>query len=345
MTGAMLLALLPVAQAQTNVGTTAAPFLTLETGARATAMGGAFVAMADDASAMFWNPAGLAELGSTELLFQHANWLAGIDFEYVSAAVPGLAGGTLGASVTLLDIGEMDVTTLDEQEGTGEHFTPRDLAVGLAFATSLTDRFSIGGQVKYIRQTIWHESADAWAVDLGTLYRVSWRNLTIGSAISNFGTRLRMEGLDLRTTKDLDETIDGNNDNIPATLEVSSWNLPLLFRAGIAFDLLQAEILPLRGAIDALHPNDNVESLNLGIEARLAEILALRAGWNRLRPQNFFEKIGLDVERDDTVEGGLTLGAGLAWQLEGLGALVVDYAWADYGRLNNTQFFTLGLLF
>jgi hypothetical protein len=339
------LAFAPAAQAQTNVGTTAAPFLTLGVGARAAAMGGAFVAVADDASALFWNPAGVAELERAQLLFQHASWLAGIDFEYAAVVVPGVAGGNAGASLTLLDSGRMEVTTLLEQEGTGEHFTPRDLALALSYATSLTDRFSLGGQLKYIHQSIWHESADGWAVDLGTLYRTPWRNLTIGTSISNFGTRLQMNGLDLLTNKDLDTSIDGNNANTPANLEVNSWNLPLTFRAGIAVDLLQSSVLPVRAAIDAIHPNDNLESLNLGLEAALSEILALRIGWNHLRPRNLAERLGFDLERDDTVEGGLTAGAGINWEIRGFGLLRIDYAWADYGRLDTTQFFTLGLEF
>ncbi len=346
--GAMALSsltLLPAAAAQTNVGTTAAPFLTLGIGARATAMGGAFSAVADDASALFWNPAGVAELERPQLLFQHAEWLAGINFEYASVVLPGIAGGTAGASLTLLDAGRMEVTTVLEQEGTGEHFTPRDLAFALSYATSLTDRFSIGGQAKYVHQSIWHESADGWALDIGTLYRIPWRNLTIGTAISNFGTRMQMNGLDLLTTKDLDGGVDGNNENTPANLDVNSWNLPLTFRAGIALDLLQSTVLPIRAAIDAIHPNDNLESLNLGLEAALSRILFVRLGWNHLSPRNLAERVGFDIERDDAVEGGLTAGAGINWEIRGFGALRIDYAWADYGRLDTTQFFTLGLEF
>ncbi|MAE69903.1 MAG: hypothetical protein CME06_05480 [Gemmatimonadetes bacterium] len=333
------------ALSQTNVGTTAAPFLTLGVGARATGMGGAFVAQADDPSTLFWNSGGVAEFGDAQLLFQHSSWLAGIDFEYLGAIAPGVAGGVVGASITLLDLGEMAVTTVDEQEGTGEKFRSRDLAIGLAYAASLTDRFSMGGQVKYIRQTIWHEAATGWALDVGTVYRIGWRNMSIGSSVSNFGTRMRMEGLDLRTTNDLDEQIDGNNANTPGVLEVSRWNLPLLFRTGIALDLLQSELMPTRLALDAIHPNDNTESLNLGVEARPAELLALRIGWNRLRVRNALESMGLDIERDPSIEGGLTMGAGLAIDLPGVVHLAVDYAWADYGRLDSTQFFTLGLRF
>ena len=341
---ALTAALASAAAAQTNVATTAAPFLTLGVGARATGMGGAFVAEASDASALFWNPAGIAQTPAPELFFQHSRWLVGIDFEYASLLLPA-GGGSLGASLTLLDLGEMEVTTLEEQEGTGEHFRPRDLAAGIAYAVELTDRFSMGGQLKYIRQTIWHESASGWAIDVGTLYRVPWRRLTIGSSIANFGPRMRMEGLDLRTTNDLDERIDGNNDNTPVVLEVSRWNLPLLFRAGVAVDLVESRIVPVRLAIDALHPNDNTESLNIGIETGLSEMLDLRLGWNRLLLRNALESLGLDFQRDDSIEGGLTAGLGLALDIPGVGGLAVDYAWADYGRLESTQFFTLGLSF
>lgn len=323
----LLVAIAAPALAQTNVGTTAAPFLTLGVGSRATGLGEAFVAVADDATAFFWNPAGAVETEGTALFFQHADWLAGIGFRH-AAAITSLPGdGVVGAALTVLDYGEMDVTTVEYQEGTGEKFRPRDLSAAIGYATPLTDHFSVGGQLKFVHQAIWHESATGWAIDLGTRYRFDWRDLTIGTTIANFGTPMRMDGLDLRTTKDLDEQIDGNNSGTPATLDTESWDLPLLFRFGIAADLLSGDYVSSRLAVDAVHPNDNTEHVNVGIEIQLAEFLSARAGWNRL------------FQAD--VEGGLTAGVGISTSIRGLGSIRVDYSFKDYGRLDSGKFLSV----
>ena len=106
----------------TKVGTTAAPFLTISTGARAMGMGGAFVSVANDASAMFWNVAGIAQLPKNEIIFNHSNWLADISYEYAGITMPLSAIGTLGVSFTFLNMGEFEQTTEYQPEGTGLNF-------------------------------------------------------------------------------------------------------------------------------------------------------------------------------------------------------------------------------
>ncbi len=127
------------AQNVSRRGTTAAPFLTIGVGARGTALGGAFTATVDDATALYWNPAGLAQMTSSEAVTAHSEWLADVNHDFVGVAVP-LAGGVFGASVTLLGVPEMVVRTELNQQGTGETFDAADLAIGVSYGRAITDR-------------------------------------------------------------------------------------------------------------------------------------------------------------------------------------------------------------
>ncbi|NIV13319.1 MAG: PorV/PorQ family protein, partial [Aliifodinibius sp.] len=172
-----IIALLPIGLALgqfsgkvSNVGTTAAPFLEIGVGARALGMGGAFVSTANDASALYWNPAGLGRLQQLEVMFVHTEWIADITFDYVGAVLPLGRYGALGASITTLNMGEMQVRTILQPEGTGELFDAKDMALGISYGLNLTDRFSIGFNSKYIYQKIWKETAQGFAIDIGTLF-------------------------------------------------------------------------------------------------------------------------------------------------------------------------------
>jgi len=147
-----------------KVGTTAATFLEIGPGSVASAMGGAFVSVASDATTLYWNPAGIAGFTKNEVAIFHENWIASINFDYAALVIPMSDIGSLGLSVTSLSMADEIVRTVDMPEGTGEYYSAGDLAVALSYARALTDRFSIGFNVKYIQETIWHESATAMAI-------------------------------------------------------------------------------------------------------------------------------------------------------------------------------------
>jgi long-subunit fatty acid transport protein len=314
-----------------KVGTTSATFLSIEVGARPLAMGGAFVAVADEATALYWNPAGIARLGRTEATFTHTEWLVGSRFDYAGLVLPLGDSGTLGLSFTSLSAGEMEVRTVALPEGTGERFNANDIALGISYARNLTDRFSIGFSGKYVRQQIWHMSAGAFAFDVGTLYTTRLRGMRIGMSISNFGNKMRLEGRDTIVQHDIDPTKAGNNDKIRAHLDTEKWSLPLMFRVGVAMELMQTASNRLTVAVDAMHPNDNVEGVNLGAEYSLNDVVFLRAGYKSLFVTDS--------------EEGLTLGAGLSYRFLGRARIKLDYAYADFGVLDTVQRFSMAVSF
>lgn len=314
-----------------KVGTTSAQFLKIEAGARAIAMGGAFVAVDNDATALYWNPAGIARLSRMETILIHTNWLADVSFDFVGLILPMNSFGTLGLSITSLSMGEQIVRTVANPEGTGEKYDAGDIAVAVSYAKNLTDRFSIGFSAKYIQQKIWNMSSSSIALDIGTLFTTGFYGMKIGMSISNFGGKMRLEGKDTQIFYDPDKVKLGNNDRIPAQLITDEFDLPLIFRVGLAMDIISSERNCITVAVDAVHPNDNTENLNIGAEYVYDNLLFLRTGYKNL------------FTRDS--EEGFTVGAGIEYGAFSNTTLRIDFAYQDFGLLDNIQIFSLGLVF
>jgi len=313
----------------TKTGTTSAQFLKIGVGSRALGMGGAFTASATDVTSIYWNPGGLAYVNSREVIFNHVDWLLDVKFDHAAFGMQVGDIGTIGAFVSVLSMGDMLVRTIEKPEGTGELFSAGAMTIGLSYARSLTDDFSIGFNAKYIREYIWNESAIGFAVDIGTLYRILFLNETrLGASISNFGTKMKLQGRDILK---LTTAGPGGGNVINTEHQLDAFDLPLLFRVGIAVDVVKTASSRLTSEINAIHPNDNTEYLNTGLEYSWNEMIFLRAGYKSL-----FEK--------DT-EQGFTLGAGVDYRMYGLISLKVDYAYQDFGRLKNVHYFTLGVRF
>lgn len=314
-----------------GAGTTAAAFLEIGVGARAVAMGTAYASVAADVSALYWNPAGIAWLPGMEMELTHSKWLAGTNFVNVGIVTPiyGL-NSSIGLSFTSLEYGEQPVRTIERPEGTGEFYGARDFALGLSYALRLTDRFSVGLSGKYIQQRIWSEAGAAFGMDIGVFYNTMLKGLRIGANMSNFGSKMKLNGRNLRTIKDPDETLS-NYDRVPVDYTTSAYPLPLLFRFGISYERKFGTYSNLLVSTDVLHPNNRTESISLGAEYGFADMFFLRAGY-----QNLFER--------DTING-LTLGGGVAYGIRGAMNFKLDYSWSEWGILQNVQRFTLAVVF
>ncbi len=316
---------------QSKIGSSAAPFLNIAIGPRAVSMGGTFVATANDVSSLYWNPAGASRTETNEAMFSHSKWFADINYNWAGVMLNLGGVGTIGMSVTYLDYGDIEVTTLAEQDGTGQFFTASDMSLGLTYAYNLTDRFSIGGNVKYIQQKIWNSSASSVAIDLGVLFHSDIYGLRIGATITNFGSGMTMDGKDLLVQYDIDPNSEGNNNQILAKLQTDEFPLPLTFKIGLAMDLFDIDDHRFTIAADALHPNDNNESVNVGAEYIFYNTVSFRVGYKSL----FL----------DNSEEGLTAGVGINYNFNPDLGIRFDYAYQNFGILDNTQHFSVGINF
>jgi len=314
---------------QSKVGTTAANFLTIPVGARASAMGGAFVALADNATTIHWNPGGLSRLEGNEVIATYAAWLADTELNWVGLNVK-IGDNAIGISLNQLNYGEEEITTPDDQLGTGQYWSAEDLAIGVTYARNLTDRFSIGGTAKYISERIWNESASAYALDVGLLFDTQIHGLRLGMNLANFGTEMQLDGKDLLQPVDIDPAHPGNNENIASHLRTDSWTLPLTFTMGVAMDVMQLPASRWTIGTDATYPNNQTPYINIGSEFLWNNLIALRTGYNSLFKQ--------------AAEEGLTLGFGLQFTL-GQYATRIDYSYIDYDRFNGVSRYEIGIQF
>lgn len=299
-----------------KVGTAGAQFLKIGLGTRGAAMGGAFIATADDPSAAWWNPAALVRVPGTQVQLTHTEWFEDVRYEAgaVSSEVPGI--GTFALQFGLLNSGEMDVTTVEQPGGTGETFTCSDMVVGLTFSRMLTDRFSTGVTLKYVREGWDDVSASGIAVDLGTLYNTGFRTLRIGMAIQHFGGELTPSG-------EFDDYYSGS-DSLKSYLP---YQLPMTFKLGMAMDVIDNGPHFMTIEVDGIHPSDNVEQVGIGAEYWFNGLVAVRGGY-----------------RINTDEEGLTAGAGFRIPVAGK-TINLDYAYADFNRLEMVHRASLGFAF
>lgn len=319
-------------QGVTKAGTTAASFLGIDVGPRGNAMGGAYVSIANDVTAMYWNPSGIAQLDNFEATFSNTRWIADLSFNFAGIVLPIEDFGTIGVNATFLTMGEMERTTIANPDGTGEMFDAGMYAIGLSYARNLTEQFAIGFNAKYINERLYHSNATGFALDVGALFDTQLNGLKIGMSISNYGTKMNLDGRDLIVQYDVSPSIHGNNPNIDAKLSTNEFDLPLMFRVGVSMDLLKGLgnsnfIL----SVDALHPSDDVEYVNVGGEYVFYDMLSLRAGYKELF--------------NEDSEQGFNFGGGIRYSLEDVTTFYFDYSYMDFGILDAVHSFSVTLKF
>lgn len=310
-----------------KVGSCGAQFLKIGVGSRYQAMGEASVAVANDIYAAYWNPAGLVEIENAAVGFTNVNWILDIDLNYVALAKYFEDVGVFGVSASILSMDDQEITTFEQQDGTGNYYSAASYAVGLSFARQLTSRFAFGTTFKYVGEKIHKEHSQGFAFDFGTMLYTGFRSLRLGMSITNMGPKLKFSGPDLSVGYDPREG-EGSNYDVGAELKTTPYDLPMTFRVGMAYDVDMGPKSVLTLAGELKHPGDNVRQGALGAEWGFSEQFFLRGGY----------KFNYDEE-------GLTLGGGLSTRVSNSADLVIDYAWQDFGRLESTQRFSIGFVF
>ncbi|OGC92202.1 MAG: hypothetical protein A2142_09475 [candidate division Zixibacteria bacterium RBG_16_48_11] len=286
-------------------------------------MGEAFTSIVDDASSVYYNPAGLALVPGREVMVSHVLYVADINYSFVALAFPvDKLGGTVGVAAYYMDIGQMDVVDqpFSIPPSSQEYFNPKEYAITISYARNLTDRLSIGITGKYIGENFGEGFfntttgatedfvATGWAADVGTIYNTGFRGFKIGMIISNFGPDLNFNA--------------GPSQEYP---------LPVNFKFGGSINLIQNHSHRALLAAELSHPNDNEEKYNLGLEYWYSEKFALRFG-------NQFKL--------DSYQGGISLGGGIRLPFNNQKTeLRVDYAFRDYGILESAHRFSFAFAF
>jgi hypothetical protein len=309
-----------------NLGASGAQFLQIPVGARAEAMGGAVIGLSDDASSVFWNPAGIAKIENFQAFFSYMNWFNMFDLNAASIVYNAGDAGSFAASMVVFTTGKMEITTETQPNGTGRFFDAGDLALGISYARHLTDRFNVGATVKYVHQRIWNETSSGVAFDIGTQYLLDFQNLTIAMSMTNFGSDLKFDGPDLDFTYRKDDNFPISR-LTPGRLITDEYPLPLNFQVGLGFDVFRTDFVKIRGAVDVTHPNDNRERAQFGTEFSFFDRLFLRGGYK--------------LNYDDQL---FALGAGVNLLWSGT-AVSFDYAYSIFDILPDVHRISLGLSF
>jgi hypothetical protein len=326
-----------------RVGTTAANFLEIGYGSAGNAMGDASVASVNDLSAIYWNPARLAYLQQNEAQFMYQPWFADINTAFTAVGLVSPTLGTFALGFIHVGYGDMEVTTMEMQDGTGEMYSANDYTINLVYARRLVNWFTFGAGVKYISSQIWHCNANALALDLGVVVNTHFLSMTgkrddgitIGMSIANYGTKMKYDGMDLLQPIDQNPDENGDYKYAEGQYKTQAWELPLIFRIGAAFHPIVSASQRVTLEIDALHPNNNSESVNIGAQYQ----------YNLPTFGSFFLRGGYKALFMEDSEYGLSLGAGILSRMMDNFALRIDYAFRDIGVLGKTHSYTVSFLF
>ena len=300
-------------------------FLSVSMSPRAAALGDAMTAVDNTASiALFYNPASMATMqGRGDLSLGIVQFFADINYNQAAFAFSPSGGryGVFGLSVMAIDYGDLEGTIFDDTgQGyveTGK-FSPSALSVGFGYARALSDRFSVGGQVKYVRQALGSSVMSVFedgtqetqdnvestpAFDFGVLYKTGFRSLTLAMSARNFAPTVEYQ----------EESFE-----LPLSLNVGvSMNIMDLTSMGTESGGAHAFLLTAEGG----HPRDFSEQIRVGGEYQFMDLLSLRAGY--VFP---------------TDDQGLNLGGGLNFSAGGY-SISADYAFSQYSVLGNVNRF------
>jgi len=291
-------------------------FLHLPTNARNAALANIKCGLNNNnAMAVFANPADLVNVKNIDIGFSKFNYIADVSFMTAAIAKNFEQWGVFGIQFASLSSGDMIRTENRPGRFGNERFTnlgtfdAGDLLIGVSYARTITDRFSIGANVNYIEETLDDVKASNISLDFGLYFKTGFKSLRFAIVGRNLGTDQRFGGFD---------------ELYGMPIQV---RMPMELFMGIGYDFIggkQNDMHNLSGYLEATHPNDADERVHTALEYNFNNLFFLRGGY-----------------RFNYDEVGATFGGGVNLEMAGY-KLSVDYAYLDYGRLDVTHLFTLG---
>ena len=303
-----------------RAGTSVFTFLNIGVSARAVGMGESVVALNQDASSIFYNPAIIAQLENTEISVSQIKWPAEINYDYFSITHRLFGRNYIGFNGGILHMEPMLETTEYHPEGTGNYFRFQDRFFGVTYGAKMTDRFSFGMTIKHVAEDMAGHHMSAFLLDMGTFYWTGYRSLRFCASLSNFGQQVSPEGTYEKRILD-----QNSGSEITEITNFEKFSPPTQFRVGAAIDPLDFNGQKLAFSLQLNHPVDNAEYIVTGLEYSYMEILFVRAGHK-------FNKYEEDI----------TFGIGLVIPV---GPLMIraDYGYANFNHLTDPKRFSIGV--
>ena len=311
-------------------GTSGADQLLIPVGARSIGVGGAFLANSIGVESIYYNPAGLAGVKRTEVMFSYMNYIADINVSYFSAGFNIGDVGSFGLSFKTIEAGDIPVTTVENPDGTGANFAPSFFTAGLTYSKQVTDILRAGGTVKFVNESILATSARGIALDFGVQYRFAG-NLALGVAVKNLGSNMKYSGQDLQVRTD----VPGATPTTPGTglfePVVESFQLPSYFEMSTTYEFKMSGQNALMVGSTYRSNNALEDEWMFGAEFQFSKYFALRGGHD------------LFVQNRASTQYDWTFGGGFAYTLEAF-SVNVDYAYraVDTFKGNNIIAVRLG---
>lgn len=319
---------------QQKLAQTGMKFLNVSLDARSSAFGDAVTSLElNNSSAMFYNPASMARFeGIADVTLGSTQFIADINYYNAAIAFAPFEGdyGVLGFSFVSVDYGDfMGTVRADNEQGFLDvgTFSPTAIAIGIGYANALSEKFSLGANVKYVRQSLGssvvgdvvqdpdgayaggtteENKLDVLSFDFGVLYKTGFESLNLGMSVRNFAREIKYKK--------------------------ESFQLPLIFQIGASFNF--SDVLDLDKTehsilvtVDANHPRDFPEQILVGAEYTFMNLVSFRGGFSAPNDERNFSA-GVGLKKDI---GGLNL--------------AVDYAYTPFGIFNDVHRISLNFAY
>ncbi len=296
---------------QNRAGTSGAPELRIPIGARYLAMGGSPIASVTGLEAIYWNPAGV-DLATTDAnaLFSYRQYIADMNMDFV--AVSGRLGelGSLALSFRSLNIGDINVTTMDQPDGTGEIISPTYFVLGLTYSKQLTDRVSIGVNFNLINESFSNVGATGFSFDAGVEYKNLFdvQGFAVGVVVKNLGASMKYGGNGLFVQADQS---NGSRGPTWYQIDAASADLPSEIGLGLSYQKNIDEQNSISVSASFQNNNYSYDDYKVGLEYSFKDILYVRGGYlfspqsNDLTPnifQNYALGVGVNLKQFSSID-------------------------------------------